>query len=287
MINYSVSNTTAVHFWLLFVCTIINRSAKPSRAEVQHLLGKIQSEIDYLNYEIDFYRSPNSKLDNYKKALMAKTKDESTLRDEATSEQAQRELECTAQSMGIDTKGEGCVALSSSSDNFTTALYDSADSIANEGDFKWADREGYISQLNKSKAELEDLREKVRASIGEVDPFTTITQSDPDVIETFIDAHREDQWMQFAFDSEKQQSQSTYNSYSYTAGGSSGAKVLGINLGSASGRNSFYGSHFQKEMRQSNLKVKGKLLRVFIKRPWFKPEVFDDRNLEFVSNAID
>ena len=257
---------------------------KPTRAEVQQLLGEIQSEIDYLTYEIDFYRRPNTKLDGYERALEAKSTAESSVRDRATSVYVRRELECSVQNMGIVTRGDSCAAMSSSSNNLTKALDSEADSIANAGDYKWAHKEAYIEQLNESRAELLGLRDRVRASVGEIDPFSrSITQSDPDVIEAFIDFEREGQWLEFEFDSEEYESQETKNTYSRYAGATGGAKFFGFKIASASAGAGISGRDLEREMNQVNLKAKGKLLRVNIKRPWFKPEVFDDRNLEFVS----
>ncbi len=251
---------------------------------MQHLLGEIQSEIDYLTYEIDFYRKPNSKLDGYKRALEAKSTEKSTVRDRATSTYVKRELDCSVQNVGITTRGNSCAAMSNSSNSLTKALDSSADSIANIGDYKWANKDAYIQQLNKSRAELERLRQTVRASVGQIDPFSgSITQSDPDVLEAFIDSQREGQWLEFDFDSEQYQSEKIYDTFSISAGVSGGAKVFGFTVGGASVSGGFSGSDLQSEMSKATLKAKGKLLRVHIKRPWFKPAVFDDRNLEFVS----
>lgn len=38
-------------------------------------------------------------------------------------------------------------------------------------------------------------------------------------------------------------------------------------------------------MMNSHLRVKGELLRVNIKRPWFKPELFEMPGITFVSHA--
>ena len=277
---YRYTDVTVMTMYL-----ILCRIEKPTRAEVQHLLGEIQSEIDYLTYEIDFYRKPNAKLDGYKRALEAKSTAKSRVRDGATIAYAQKQLDCSVQNVGIATSGDSCAAMSNSSNNLTKALDGSADSIANKGDYKWTQKDAYIEQLNNSRAELERLRQIVRGSAGEIDPFSgSITQSDPDLIEAAIDAERENQWLDFSYDSEEYQSQQTYDTYSRSAGVYGGVKVLGIiNIGRASVGGGMYGTDLQTEMSRATLKAKGKLLRVHIKRPWFKPSVFDDRNLEFVS----
>ena len=186
--------------------------------------------------------------------------------------------------MGIATSGDSCATLSNSSNSLTKALDGSADSIANKGDYKWTQKEAHIEQLNNSRAELERLRQIVQGSVGGIDPFGgSLTQSDPDLIETVIDSQRENQWLSFEFDSEEYQSQKTYNTYSRSARVSGGAKLFWVNIGRGSVNGGIYGTDLQKEMSKATLKAKGKLLRVHIKRPWFKPSVFDDRNLEFVS----
>ena len=262
---------------------------KPTRAEVQQLLGEIQSKIDYLTQEIDFYGRPNTKLDGFEKALEDKSIADSAVRATATTTYVRTELECSVQNMGIATRGDNCAVLLSSSNNLTKAINNEADSIANAGDYKWAsaNKYRYIEKLNKTRAELVIQRQRVRASVGEIDPFSgSITLSDPDVIKMVIDSEKEEKWLEFAYDSEEMKSQQTTNTYGRSLRISGGAKLFWFNIASGSAGGSVYGTDFSREMSQAKLKAKGKLLRVYIKRPWFKPEVFDDRNLDFVSNTI-
>ena len=282
-----VVTVVSMHLLCLFNL-LLCRVQNPTRAEVQHLLGEIQSKIDYLTQEIDFYERPNAKLDGYARDLEAKSSTQSAVRGRATDTYVQKELECSVQNMGIATSGDSCAALLSSSSNLTDALNNEADSIANAGDYKWAsaNKERHINKLNETRAELVGLRAKVRASVGEVDPFSGgITQSDPDVIEAIIDSKKGDKWLEFEFDSEEMESQTTVNTYSRSYKLSGRAKFLGFTVASGSVSGGISGRDLSYEMSQANLKAKGKLLRVHIKRPWFKPEVFDDRNLDFVSYA--
>ena len=43
---------------------------------------------------------------------------------------------------------------------------------------------------------------------------------------------------------------------------------------------------YSQKLASASLKAKGELLRVNIKRPWFKPEIFDIPDLTYVSNMI-
>ena len=255
---------------------------KPSRAELQDLLGKIKTKIAYVNGEIDFYSTKKPKLDEYGTRLESLRDAQSKRRSGAVTDFIERELECTVQNMGVPTGADSCEAFMMSSNNLTTALRSEADSIANVGDYNWAsnNKAVYIESLKSKRTELENQQQLVLAALGKVDPLVgSIVNSNPDAIEAIIDSRKEDKWLQFEFNSEEEESKNAKKS-------SSKSSRLSVKLLS----NGWFikGSHTKKDevsesMSRASLKVKGKLLRVFIKRPWFNPDVFDDRNLDFVS----
>ena len=48
-----------------------------------------------------------------------------------------------------------------------------------------------------------------------------------------------------------------------------------------------YGStDFQQDLNRASIKVSGELLRVTIKRPWFRPSLFENPSLFFVSSNV-
>ena len=265
-----------------FICSV----GKPSRAELQDLLGKIKTKIAYVNGEIDFYSTKKPKLDEYGRRLESLRDAQSKRRSGAVTDFIERELECTVQNMGVDTgAADSCEAFMMSSNNLTTALRSEADSIANVGDYNWAsnNKAVYIESLKSKRTELENQQQLVLAALGKVDPLVgSIVNSNPDVIEAIIDSRKEDKWLQFEFNSEEEESKKTEKSSSKSSRFSVGYSGWFVS-GSYSSQSSESKYELSDTMSKASLKAKGKLLRVFIKRPWFKPEVFDDRNLDFVS----
>ena len=252
---------------------------------MQYLLGKVQSEIDYITEEINFYSTPNSKLDQYERDLEAESHNQALYINTAAREHVYSELDCSGEYMGLPTK-RSCATLQMSTHNLTTALYNGADSIANAGDYNWA-RENklkYIEELNKTLSELESQKTALYSSMGSVNPLIgSIAYSDPKVVESIITSKKDDQWLQFEFNSEDMESSKTTTSSRMLLKSSFSAGIPWLIGASGRSTKDVKKKVYDETMSNAELKVKGKLLRVHIKRPWFKPEIFDDRNLEFVS----
>ena len=198
----------------------------------------------------------------------------------------QRELECTVRSMGINQgNADSCDQMVVAAQRFSNSSANAADSIASVGDYNWAssNKVTYIESLENEKRDLERKRGLILGALGKVDPLVgSILNLDPVVVAGIIDASKEDSWLEFNFNSEDFTSNSEYKtSYSQTS--------ASARWGGWFARGGYSYSHtrsqqtYRANMAQSSLKAKGKLIRVHIKRPWFKPEVFDDRNLVFVS----
>jgi len=93
----------------------------------------------------------------------------------------------------------------------------------------------------------------------------------------------DDNWLEFEFDSDSSHinTQQDTSSLNIAAG-------IGIGVpGAASFDGSFnYGkssTDLKQALNSASLKVSGSILRVVIKRPWFKPSLFSDPSLSFVS----
>ena len=196
-------------------------------------------------------------------------------------------MECTVNNMGIPNADKPCDQLTLLSQNLTDYLAREADAIASVGDYNWAsgNKATYIESLEAEKRELERKRGLVLGALGRIDPLVgSILNSDPVVIAGIIDSHKEDSWLEFAFNSEDYKSDTSYSS-KYSSFSASASYNGWFARGGYSYSSSRSQSTYQSDMAKSSLKAKGKLLRVHIKRPWFKPEVFDDRNLVFVSSV--
>ena len=253
---------------------------------MQEILGRINGKIDTIDSIIAFYKGSNPTLSGYETQLNNRRTNQTSLRNTALNNFLQKELECTVRSMGINQGTEtSCDDMATASQRLSDSSASEADAIASIGDYNWAtgNKATYIESLLTEKRDLERKRGLVLGALGKIDPLVgSILNSDPVVIAGIIDAHKEDSWLEFAYNSEDYRStsnyKSSYKSFSARARWGGWFASAGYSYSSSSRR-----TNYQTSMAQSSLKAKGKLLRVHIKRPWFKPEVFDDRNLKFVS----
>ena len=101
----------------------------------------------------------------------------------------------------------------------------------------------------------------------------------------------DDGWLAFSYDSESSHIDSDQETTSTTGSASLGVGITAsvggpaIGAGVQAGVNVGRGTADLKQaLNSANLKVSGELLRVVIKRPWFRPSLFLNPSLSFVSN---
>ena len=257
---------------------------KPTRAELQHLLGKVKAELAYIEGQINFYSRASNIFFGYRMRLNEKQNNSSAALRGVVSSYIQSNLECSVQNMGIDTgPDDSCKIMSTNSKNLQSAISKRADAIANIGNYNWADKQRYVGVLNERKDKLKTQKEYILNLLGEVDPLVgSFANFDTNVINTIIDSEKEDKWLQFEFDSKEVKSSTSFTSFFKRSRIEANVRFLVVS-GSFKRAKPYSYRQFELEMSRANLKAKGKLLRVHIKRPWFKPEIFDDRKLNFVS----
>ena len=263
---------------------------KPSRTELQETLGRINARINTMKGTIAFYNRDDPTFDNYTKLLTSRQSKQAGSRDKILTEYLKKELECTVSRMDVSQLGSSnsCQVMASLSQKLANLSVSEANSIANTGDFTLGNHSklAYINSIRDKIKELEEKKQKVEDALMDADPLVGgILNADPIVIASIRDAHADENWLEFQFNSKKSE-ESSHSSSSYSQF-SSNSKVNGWFVrGGHSYSSSSSQQSYESNMAQSSMKVKGKLLRVHIKRPWFKPEVFDDRNLEFVSCVL-
>lgn len=104
-----------------------------------------------------------------------------------------------------------------------------------------------------------------------------------------------DQWLQFEYNSERDSQSIAQSSYSATYSSYSRSSRYSRSYGwwwrrnyaasssTRSSSSSYSGTHAFSRLTQSKIKVKGKLLRVVVQRPWFRPEIFKNKRFKVVS----
>jgi hypothetical protein len=187
--------------------------------------------------------------------------------------------------MGIDTgSADSCEIMSNQSAVLLSALRKEAEAIAHYGSYN--KRTNIVDVLNDIKSKLETKKNNILSALREVNPLLgSIVKSNPDVIESVINSRKEDQWLQFEFDSKEMEENSKFTSIR-TRSEFKTSRRGWFSKSSTTRIKTYSYEKFESEMDQADLKAKGKLLRVNIKRPWFKPEVFDERKLNFVSYLL-
>ena len=187
---------------------------KPTRAELQNLLGKVKAELAYIEGQINFYSRLSRIFFGYRTRLNEKQNNSSVALRGVVSRYVQSELECSVQNMGIDTGPEdSCKSMSENSNNLQSAISKRADAIANIGNYNAADKQRYVGVLNERKDILKTQENYILNALGEVDPLIgSFTNFDPNVINAIIDSEKEDKWLQFEFDSKEIKSSTSFTS---------------------------------------------------------------------------
>ena len=263
---------------------LLCREQKPTRAELQNLLGRVEAKLAFIRGLLHYYNNLAQRgiWSVYNTQLKENQKNSTGALKGVVSKFVESELECSVQNMGIDTgPADSCKIMSEQSILLRSALRKEAEAIAHYGSFN--KRTGIVNMLNDTRSKLETKRDNILKALREVNPLLgSIIKSNPDVVESVINSRREDQWLQFEFDSKEMDANSQYTSiktrstYKRRSGG-------WFSRTTTTRTTTYTNQQFESEMNQADLKAKGKLLRVNIKRPWFKPEVFDERKLNFVS----
>ena len=140
----------------------------------------------------------------------------------------------------------------------------------------------YINYLQREKSALDAQGLRIQALLGDTGPYLGgFLDSSTLTVANVTDARKDDQWTQFEFNrdlyqkstSQKSKSESVTSQWSFNwffVGGS----------GEYSHHRST--SSYRDQILESNMQVKGEFLRVTIKRPWFKPEVFENPEFTYV-----
>ena len=257
---------------------------------MQETLGRINARINTMKGTINFYSRDDPTFDNYTKLLTSRQNKQAGSRDQTLTNYLRKELECTVRKMGVEvgSGGDPCQDMTTLSQKLANVSAGEADAIASTGDFNWGNssKKAYINSLWDKIRDLEDKKHKVEDALTDADPLVGgVLNADPITIAGIRDANADENWLEFEFNSEKYKSSSSssrsYKQYSASVQVNGWFARGGYSYSSSRSRSSY-----ASDMSQSAMNVKGKLLRVHIKRPWFKPEVFDDRNLEFVSCVL-
>lgn len=248
----------------------------PSRDQLQLMYGKIQSKIVVIDEMINATRSNgdiagivskmkqgyNSKIDNTKSRTAA---------------YVNYQMACLGPSQSCteydDKRSAAVEAMLEEAEAFST--YQFAAYFKNPAD--------YISHLESERSQLTTQSRRVEGYLSSSSPYLGgLIDSTPLAVSNITDAYKDNEWLQFDYDFEsffKNQDEET-TSESFKAHASVHAFFFSAGVDHTYNKNTH---DYSQKLAQANMTVKGEILRVNIKRPWFKPEVFEIPDLEYVS----
>ncbi len=141
----------------------------------------------------------------------------------------------------------------------------------------------YVKSLKKEANRLNDEISRIYSLLGESSPYLGgIIDASPLAVANLTEEFKDNQWLQFEYESSEDFRQ-TDDSHETSSSSTSGGASFFFFGGSGSSSSEFDERKHENKLAMAKISIKGELLRVNIKRPWFKPEIFDDPGLNYVS----
>ena len=254
------------------------------------MLAKVNAKINAIGRIIQFYTEhPAQKFQAYLDQLKSTFTEKQNAASTKVSDYLNAQLECMYTSMtSTSTSDLRCSNYENASTELLQSLEEEAVAMANRDDYLLNARtvEDYLKYLNNQKDELNRQHQQLYALLGEMDPLMGgILDADQLAVANLSDAYKDNNWLEFSFDQSSSYVRTQESSSHESISASGGVHFLFFHIG-GSYTHTTDKSHFEQHLANSNLKAKGKLLRVRVKRPWFKPEIFEDPTLSFVSCKI-
>ena len=274
----NINDITGHYFYDINIVINIVRVQTPSRDQLLAMSGKVRAKIGAIEAMMNATRSSNANVNNLKTSY-------SNLQMESKkniSAYLQEELQCVADSTG---KGHDCVSYDSSRDDIIQGLAEEAEMFATyqHVNYYFQFHDSYIKSLQNQKNKLETQLQSIESLLGEATPYLGgLLDATPLEVASLQDTYRDREWLQFEFDSSQFEEQRDAESTSESITAQMSFHVLFFH-GSGTHTYNKDTTYNSDQLAQSRMRVKGELLRVNIKRPWFKPELFDNPEIDYVS----
>lgn len=155
------------------------------------------------------------------------------------------------------------------------SLYQSVSYFDSPNDFR--------KQLQKERDNLQAQLNVIRGYLTSSSPYLgAIINPLPLAVANLTDAYRDDQWLQFDYNYDNYFMNTDKESTTEAIKAQAHIRILFFSAGGDYSSNKKT-DDFNQKLSKASIRVKGELLRVNIKRPWFKPEIFDYPDLTYVS----
>ena len=258
----------------------------------------LQSELDSLNTMVTFNTRNEAQANKTLKALEDKLNSTSQERDNKTRAASSSLAECVSSNANQSDSGNTSSKSTPECNKFKQANGDAVTATFNQAQVR-SEYESAAFLLN-TKGQFNDFlssrANSLKREIASID--VELAESKPylggvadskefrDLNSLLNDTEQnlDDAWTAFEYDSDSSHIDSDQKTKSTTV--SAGFGVGGPGLGiQAAGNYAKTTADLKQALNSANLKVSGELLRVVIKRPWFKPSIFQDPSLSFVSSV--
>ena len=250
-----------------------------SRDQLQMKVGLIKSKTEVLKSILKHQNEPTQVPD----PLTSAKKNYSDTKD-AVEHAVTDLMDKRAWCIGNGTKSgsQDCENFQSAQENTANALFQLAnkysewqtlDFFLNSTSLLGSALQGQIDQLNQELGVLEDQLIDTFGYLGD------IAESKQLEFSNLTDNGRDDEWLQFNFDSQSSEEDTEKESTSFHVATSFSYAGL-FSVGGSYGHTE---ANYAASIASARLKASGELLRVQILRPWFRPTLFEDPSLSFVS----
>ena len=265
----------------------------------------LQSEMDALKATIQFISVGQDTANKAVDALQKKVNYTTEKRDHATEEVVEARSECINQNaqkgVPADTKtkravgdpaSDPCKHLKQATGDAVDATFQQAQASSElySSSFLLNSNEQYQSfmqsridaiqrDINEIDVQLNDLN-KGQVYLGEVTDskeFKALNQLGNQTVQDF-----DSEWLQFEYDYDSTHINTSQDKSSFGVSAGFGGGIKGASLDASA----YYGkgtADLMQAVNSASLKASGELLRVSIKRPWFRPSLFENPVLYFVS----
>ena len=181
--------------------------------------------------------------------------------------------------------GKQCKTFEGSIDSTLTFLTNKSNTFASSASFSYLTQAngGYIDSLRSEANRLKGEMSRIYSLLGEASPYLGgLTDATPLAIANLTDEYKDDQWLKFEYNSASSSSRQddSREDTTFSVGGGFRHFFFGGDMSYSSKSEERTNEY---KLAKADLTVKGEILRVNIKRPWFKPEIFDDPGLKYVS----
>ena len=268
----------------------------------------LQSEMDALNATIHFTSVGQDKAKQAIDSLEKKVNYTTAKRDNATKEALQARSDCVNQRAqegasnsthlekraASDAPNDPCDNFKQATENAVDATFQQAQASSEyfSSSFLLNSKEQYQSfmqsRLDAIEREIDEINTQLQESnlkgsqvyLGEIadsKAFKALNQLGNETVQDF-----DSEWMQFEYDYDSTHINTSQDKSTLGVSAGLGVGVKGASL-EASG---YYGkgtADLMQAVNSASLKASGELLRVTIKRPWFRPSLFENSVLYFVS----